>query len=143
MGVIMSMCKGGKMKYLRYVFPLIVATVILGKEFYFDYRQEKNREQLKEMFHELLFDGDVRTNVRSVSLTDELVSITVNIQKTLVSDEIKSKFQRNAHDQLPSKICGSIGLMEMMKNGTRVSIDVIANSNVPITNVRVTREDCT
>lgn len=131
------------MKYLRYIFPLLILTVVFGRGFYFDYRQEQRHAQLKEVIHGLLFDGDDRTNVRSVSLTDEIISIAVNIQNTIVTDEIKSKFQRNAHNQLPSKICSSIGLKEMMQNGTRVSIDVIANSNVPITNVRVTWEDCT
>lgn len=131
------------MKYLRYIFPLFMLTVVFGKEFYVDYRQEQRHEQLKEVFHGLLFDGDDRTNVRSVSLTDEVIRVAVNIQNTIVTDEIKSKFQINAHNELPSKICSSIGLMEMMKNGTRVSIAVTANSNVTITNVRVMSEDCT
>ena len=135
--------QGGKLKYLQYIFPLLMLILVLGKEFYVDYRQEQRHEYLKEVFHGLLFDGDSRTNVRSVSLTDKVIRVAVNIQNTIVTDDIRSKLRTNAHSLLPAKVCSSVGLLDMMQNGTRVSIDVIANSNVTITNVRVTFEDCT
>ncbi len=53
--------QGVKLKYLRYIFPLLILTVVFGRDFYFDYRQEKRHAQLKEVIHGLLFDGDDRT----------------------------------------------------------------------------------
>ncbi|WP_103879613.1 hypothetical protein [Vibrio hangzhouensis] len=131
------------LKYLRFILPLLLLVFVFGKDFYSNYKAEQRHQQLKSVFHELLFDGDHRTNVRSVVLTNEVVSVVVNIQNTIVTDEVKSKFSANAHNQMPEKVCSSIGLRQMMQNGTPVSIDVKANSNVSITNVRVTWEDCT
>ncbi|EJG0734099.1 hypothetical protein C4G28_RS14690 [Vibrio parahaemolyticus] len=116
---------------------------MIAKSYYSDVASEREREKYKAQFQELFFDNDSKATVSEVIIYKEVVSVEVNIPNILLTAEMKSKFAENSHKILPMKVCSSVGLQNWLLSGKWISIDVVANSDKPVTNIRVTKEDCT
>ncbi|EOE4930839.1 hypothetical protein ACPV4W_18255 [Vibrio diabolicus] len=135
------------MKGLSFRFRLLLVgfaiSLMIAKSYYSDVASEREREKYKAQFQELFFDNDSKATVSEVIIYKEVVSVEVNIPNILLTAEMKSKFAENSHKILPMKVCSSVGLQNWLLSGKWISIDVVANSDKPVTNIRVTKEDCT
>ena len=132
------------MKKLRMALMVVMPLLMLTKLYYPDYAKKNSNEDLKVQFQELLLDdSDSNATVRSVSVYENVISLEVNVHNVLLNDSNKSRFAQNSHRIFPEKICSSVGLREYLQSGKWISIDVIANSNKAVTNIRITLENCT
>ncbi|WP_257975127.1 hypothetical protein [Vibrio parahaemolyticus] len=132
------------MKRLRIALMVIMPLVMLAKIYYPDFAAKRSNENQKEQFQELLLGGgDNNASVSSVSIYENVISLKINIHNVLLTESKKNKFAQNSHRIFPKKVCSSVGLREWLERGKWISIDVIANSDKTVTNIRVTSENCT
>ncbi|HAS6439190.1 TPA: hypothetical protein GRR50_22970 [Vibrio parahaemolyticus] len=123
---------------------MVVAPFIwLAKMYYPSLSEEFANEKYKEEFQNLLLGDDHKASVDTLSISENVISMRVNIHNVRLTESMKSKFSKNSHKIFRQKICSSIGLREWLEAGNWVSIDVIANSSKAVTNVRVVHQDCT
>ena len=132
------------MKKLRVALMVLIPLVMLAKIYYPDFAAKRSNENQKEQFQELLLGGDDNNaSVSSVSIYENVISLKINIHNVLLTESMKTKFSQNSHRVFPKRVCSSAGLRDWLKSGKWISIDVIANSDKTVTNIRVTGENCT
>ncbi|MCG9632476.1 hypothetical protein [Vibrio sp. Isolate30] len=125
--------------YLLFLLPLI----IVGREYYPRYKENQQLEELKSQFQGLLFEEDGKVKVTSLRVEENVISLQVHISNVDLSDTNKEVLTRNSRKMLPAKICNSVGISEWLSNGKWISVDVTANGSKPVTNVRITNDNCT
>ncbi len=125
--------------YLLFLLPLI----IVGREYYPRYKENQQLEELKSQFQGLLFGEDGKVKVTSLRVEENVISLQVHISNVDLSDTNKEVLTRNSRKMLPAKICNSVGIREWLSNGKWISVDVTANGSKPVTNVRITNDNCT
>lgn len=125
--------------YLLFLLPLI----IVGREYYPRYKENQQLEELKSQFQGLLFGEDGKVKVTSLRVEENVISMQVHISNVDLSDTNKEVLTRNSRKMLPAKICNSVGISEWLSNGKWISVDVTANGSKPVTNVRITNDNCT
>ncbi|WKY57034.1 hypothetical protein Q5H80_08460 [Vibrio sp. SNU_ST1] len=125
--------------YLLFLLPLI----IVGREYYPRYKEDQQLEELKSQFQGLLFGEDGKVKVTSLRVEENVISMQVHISNVDLSDMNKEVLTRNSRKMLPAKICNSVGISEWLSNGKWISVDVTANGSKPVTNVRITNDNCT
>ncbi|MCG9569501.1 hypothetical protein [Vibrio chagasii] len=125
--------------YLLFLLPLI----IVGREYYPRYKENQQLEELKSQFQGLLFGEDGKVKVTSLRVEENVISMQVHISNVDLSDTNKEVLTRNSRKMLPAKICNSVGISEWLSNGKWISVDVTANGSKPVTNVRITHDNCT
>ncbi len=127
----------------RLLFVGFFISSMIAKSYYSDIVSERRNNEYKAQLQELFFENDSKVTVSEVTIYKEVISVEINISNILLTAEMKSKFADNSHKILPQKVCSSVGLQDWLSDGKWISIDVIANSNKPVTNIRVTKENCT
>ncbi|WP_253822614.1 hypothetical protein [Vibrio europaeus] len=125
--------------YLLFLLPLI----IVGREYYPRYKESQQLEELKSQFQGLLFGEDGKVKVTSIRVEENVISLQVHISNVDLSDTNKEVLTQNSRKMLPAKICNSVGISEWLSNGKWISVDVTANGSKPVTNVRITNDNCT
>ena len=125
--------------YLLFLLPLI----IVEREYYLRYKEDQQLEELKSHFQGLLFGEDGKVKVTSLRVEENVISMQVHISNVDLSDTNKEVLTRNSRKMLPAKICNSVGISEWLSNGKWISVDVTANGSKPVTNVRITNDNCT
>lgn len=125
--------------YLLFLLPFI----IVGREYYPRYKENQQLEELKSQFQGLLFGEDGKVKVTSLRVEENVISMQVHISNVDLSDTNKEVLTRNSRKMLPAKICNSVGISEWLSNGKWISVDVTANGSKPVTNVRITNDNCT
>lgn len=125
--------------YLLFFLPFI----IVGREYYPRYKENQQLEELKSQFQGLLFGEDGKVKVTSLRVEENVISMQVHISNVDLSDTNKEVLTRNSRKMLPAKICNSVGISEWLSNGKWISVDVTANGSKPVTNVRITNDNCT
>ncbi|MEK0272556.1 hypothetical protein WM008_23330 [Vibrio vulnificus] len=132
------------MKKLRVLLMMTMSLIVLAKLYYPDFAAKSANEDYKAQFQELLLaDEGSSASVSSVSVYENVISLEVDIHNVLLTDAKKSKFSQNSHRIFPKKVCSSVGLRGWLDSGKWISIDVIANSDKVVTNIRITSENCT
>ncbi len=127
----------------RLLFVGFAISLMIAKSYYSDIVSERKNDEFKAQLQELFFENDSKVTVSEVTIYKKVISVEINIPNILITSEMKSKFSDNSHKILPQKVCSSVGLQDWLSQGKWISIDVIANSNKRVTNIRVTKDNCT